>query len=544
MSRRGRTTADRGIGRTTADSRAAAQGSTGTPEPAPGRRSDDEARETGTGQRAIHEGRRNQGRSVAQRAMRQIRLVAVALLVVGGAGYRPAAGSQISHQLTIVLAIGAAALLLVVTLFTARAARAGSGARSRLAAAGIGADTLVVLGVVAMAGLPPRSFALVLLMLPFLEASLWFGLSGLAGLWTISSVALGAYVVSFPSHVSGDALSVLVVAMPTLLLATMPVAILAEHLVAQVGQLGAAREAADDRARLLGDLSAITADIFPLDRSAVLRQLVAGAEQLGAVDVTVTDVAGETAAEHDPAVDVVDRSDADDEESVLLTRELEVPEGDPYTFTARVSGQADEVARRVEAVELLVAQARVGLANAVLVAQLELLKQTYQDQATRDQLTGLLNRRGLVLTAEQIPGHLGVLFCDLDGFKGINDTLGHAAGDELLEKVARRLEGAMRADSVLGRMGGDEFVVVAPGASDDDLAGLGRRIEIDLGKPFLLEAGMARIGVSIGAAHAAPGERDLDSLLSQADSLMYEVKRSRKAGRSSRDVGTPAGAPQ
>jgi len=225
----------------------------------------------------------------------------------------------------------------------------------------------------------------------------------------------------------------------------------------------------------------------------------------------------------------------------VLSRELPVPGRESYLFTATVSGEAEEVARRVEALDLLVAQARVGLANAALVQQLETLKQTYQDQATRDQLTGLLNRRGLVLTAEQIPGHLGVLFCDLDGFKGVNDTLGHAAGDELLEKVARRLDSAMREDSVLGRMGGDEFVVVVPGASDEDLAGLGRRIEIDLGKPFLLEAGMARIGVSIGAAHAAPGERDLDSLLGQADSLMYEVKRSKKGGRSSRSEPQPIG---
>jgi len=320
--------------------------------------------------------------------------------------------------------------------------------------------------------------------------------------------------------------------MPTLLLATMPVAMLAEHLVAQVGELGAAREAADDRARLLGDLSAITADIFPLDRTAVLAQLAAGAEQLGATHVAVS--TSQDDATH-PDADLED----DVEASVVLTRELEVPEGDSYTFTARVSGPADEVERRVEALDLLVAQARVGLANAVLVQQLELLKQTYQDQATRDQLTGLLNRRGLVLSAEQIPGHLGVLFCDLDGFKGINDTLGHAAGDELLEKVARRLEDGLREGSVLGRMGGDEFVVVVPGASDDDLSGLGRRIEIDLGRPFLLEAGLARIGVSIGAAHAAPGERDLDSLLGQADALMYEVKRSRKGDRASRTA--PAG---
>jgi diguanylate cyclase (GGDEF)-like protein len=474
---------------------------------------------------------RDRGRSVAQRALGQIRLVAVALVLVGGAGYRPSGPQDLARTLALPLAGAAAAVLLGVAILTSRAGRAESGRRSKLAAAGTIADAVVVLGVVAMAGLPPTSFALVLLMLPFLEAALWFGLSGLAGLWTISSVALGAYVVVFPEKAADDALSVLVIAMPTLLLATIPVAMLAEHLVAQVGQLGTAREAADDRARLLGDLSAITAEIFPLDRGAVLTQLVAGAEQLGAVGATVVGDDGTSVGSDDdaPAADTVDD---EEHETVVLTRELAVPGGSAYTFSARVTGPADEVARRVEALDLLVAQARVGLANAVLVHELERLKQTYQDQATRDQLTGLLNRRGLVLTAEQIPGHLGVLFCDLDGFKGVNDTLGHAAGDELLEKVARRLEAAMRADSVLGRMGGDEFVVVAPGASDEDLAALGRRIEVEIGKPFLLEAGMARIGVSIGAAHAKPGERDLDSLLGQADALMYEVKRSRKSGRS------------
>jgi diguanylate cyclase (GGDEF)-like protein len=475
--------------------------------------------------------RRSGGRSVAERALRQIRFVAVALLVVGGLGYRPSGAVPFDANLVQLCAGAAAALLLAVALLTARAGRAGSGRRSQLAGVSTAVDAIVVLGVVAVAGLPPSSFALVLLMLPFLEAALWFGLSGLAGLWTLCSVALGALVVVFPDNAPDDALAVLVVAMPTLLLATIPVAMLAEHLVAQVGQLGAAREAADDRAKLLGDLSAITADIFPLDRAAVLEQLATGAEQLGATEAGVASAPSRADDEDAPADSVVTATGEDGEHVSRLSRHLDVP-GDPgYTFTATVAGPADEVTRRVEALDLLVAQARVGLANAVLVHQLELLKQTYQDQATRDQLTGLLNRRGLVMTAEQIPGHLGVLFCDLDGFKGVNDTLGHAAGDELLEKVARRLEAAVREDSVLGRMGGDEFVVVAPGASDEDLAGLGRRIEIDLGKPFLLEAGMARIGVSIGAAHAAPGERDLDSLLGQADSLMYEVKRSRKAAR-------------
>jgi GGDEF domain-containing protein len=71
---------------------------------------------------------------------------------------------------------------------------------------------------------------------------------------------------------------------------------------------------------------------------------------------------------------------------------------------------------------------------------------------------------------------------------------------------------------------------VLPDAPADELAEAGRRIEVEIGRPFLLEAGMARIGVSIGTAFAAPGERDLDELLSKADQLMYEVKRTRKAG--------------
>jgi diguanylate cyclase (GGDEF)-like protein len=90
-------------------------------------------------------------------------------------------------------------------------------------------------------------------------------------------------------------------------------------------------------------------------------------------------------------------------------------------------------------------------------------------------------------------------------------------------------------------MGGDEFVVVLPDASEDDLSAVGRRIEVDLGRPFLLEAGMARIGVSIGMAQADADDGDLEALLSQADHLMYEVKRTRKGSRAREASG--AGVP-
>ena len=517
-------------GRTTTDRR-----SSGSDRRVDARRAEDRAQERPSKERRSDD-RAGRGRSVAERALRQIRLVAVALLLVGGAGYRADGAADLDRETVLVLAGAAAATLLLVVLLSLRATRAEGRTKTRLVLACTLADAVVVLGVVGFSGLPPTSLALVLLMLPFLEAAVWFGLVGLAGLWIVCSVALGAYVVLVPEMVPDDALEIVVIAMPTLLLATMPVAVLAEHLVAQVGRLGEARLAADDRARLLGDLSAITAEIFPLDRDAVVAQLVTGAEQLGATEVAVLETGGDASrwiAGGDPVPSGADDVPDTDEDVVRtpLAWELPVPGGEPYAVTAKVVGPADEVARRVEALDLLVAQARVGLANAVLVQQLERLKSTYELQATRDQLTGLLNRRGLVARAEQLPGTLGVLFCDLDGFKGVNDTLGHAAGDELLEKVARRLEGGVPDAAVLGRMGGDEFVVVLPDAPADELAEVGRRIELEIGRPFLLEAGMARIGVSIGTAFAAPGERDLDALLSQADQLMYEVKRTRKSGR-------------
>ena len=138
----------------------------------------------------------------------------------------------------------------------------------------------------------------------------------------------------------------------------MPVAMLAEHLVAQVGHLGAAREAADDRARLLGDLSAITADIFPLDRR---RRAGPARRRRRAARRHRT-----SASRHRGRRDRADAGDAHGEDDEgerpsSSSRELSrCPGPTPTPSPARVSGPEDEVARRVEALDLLVAQARVG----------------------------------------------------------------------------------------------------------------------------------------------------------------------------------------
>jgi len=153
--------------------------------------------------------------------------------------------------------------------------------------------------------------------------------------------------------------------------------------------------------------------------------------------------------------------------------------------------------------------------------------------AHRDPLTGLLNRAGfdfhLARLAVEAPETAGVLIIDLDDFKPVNDTFGHAAGDEVLQQVARRVERALRDRDIVARTGGDEFVVVCPALSSPaDLAAVAERIQQEISAPYDLAGATARIGASLGGALGAP--RDLPNLLNHADRVLYDVKRSGKSG--------------
>jgi diguanylate cyclase (GGDEF)-like protein len=167
-------------------------------------------------------------------------------------------------------------------------------------------------------------------------------------------------------------------------------------------------------------------------------------------------------------------------------------------------------------------------------------------RAARDQLTGLLNRAGLadVLLGLQAAGTRFVLFyLDLDGFKAVNDTLGHPAGDALLQAVAVRLQASMRQADTVARLGGDEFVIVAPnlrpGASDALAASVIRRIT-DQDYP-VGPGGLARIGVSVGYARWPEDGPALELLRSHADQALYEAKHAGK-GLHRRFVAAGGGA--
>lgn len=155
--------------------------------------------------------------------------------------------------------------------------------------------------------------------------------------------------------------------------------------------------------------------------------------------------------------------------------------------------------------------------------------------ARRDTLTTLPNRLALqeyyderaALISPNQP--LAVHYLDLDGFKPVNDRLGHAAGDVLLQKVADRLRGAVRSGDIVARMGGDEFAVIQFGLHHADEATLlARRITAAIEQPFLIEQNDVSISTSIGTTVSHDREQDLDSLLKDADAKLYQFKQARR----------------
>ena len=156
-------------------------------------------------------------------------------------------------------------------------------------------------------------------------------------------------------------------------------------------------------------------------------------------------------------------------------------------------------------------------------------------RATHDDLTDLPNRYWLTKSLPamlQRAAHnnekLAVLFVDLDEFKHVNDTLGHAAGDLLLRAVAERLQSLMRPGDRVARLGGDEFTVLLDKVEDsNDAAQVAERIVAAFQAPFTINGAVARVGASIGIALFPFDGSDSDTLLRRADTAMYDAKESK-----------------
>lgn len=196
--------------------------------------------------------------------------------------------------------------------------------------------------------------------------------------------------------------------------------------------------------------------------------------------------------------------------------------------------------------QALAALAATALRNMLLVDELRASREALSHQAYHDGLTGLPNRRRfrervVQLLAETPPEQVAVLALDLDGFKGVNDTLGHAAGDRLLQQVAERLLNATRGSDLVARLGGDEFAVVMSHVPDDAHAVVvADRLLRAIGSPFSVADRLVTLGTSIGIAIGAapeqplveggtPGRDAVDIVLHEADVALYRAKTAGKS---------------
>ena len=181
---------------------------------------------------------------------------------------------------------------------------------------------------------------------------------------------------------------------------------------------------------------------------------------------------------------------------------------------------------------------RHALERSVRVAQLALVRtaehQRLRHLAGHDSLTGVANRaefRDRLAHALAIGERdLAVAFCDLDGFKPVNDTYGHRVGDDVLVAVADRLRLCLRTGDELARIGGDEFTVLLRNVPDPAAAvHVADRLLAAVRDPFEADGGMVQLGISVGIALTRPN-LPADGLLASADSALYEVKRAGGGG--------------
>ena len=180
----------------------------------------------------------------------------------------------------------------------------------------------------------------------------------------------------------------------------------------------------------------------------------------------------------------------------------------------------------------------------VEIAERQRVEALVRHQASHDLLTGLPNRvlardrlQRAIQRANRHHGGFALACLDIDGFKSVNDTHGHAAGDALLQRIAARLTAGLRSNDTVARLGGDEFALILEDIEDPQLAlQLCRKLCASLGEPYALNVGgqaiEVRIGASIGIAPYVPSDRaDADEQLKlAADRAMYEIKRHGKNG--------------
>jgi len=462
---------------------------------------------------------------------------------------------------TILAVLVVLGLLLVNVVDPARQPNASPSVLRRSAVIQLGVDTALVVSVVWLAGVDPRGPVWVLLVLPILEASLRFGARAamvLLGAMCVAYVGRDVWsaarydLVTFSPATVAQRLGILVVVGLTS-------GFLAAELAREARRHRSARGEAERRADVMAVVVESTRKMTSLNADDALHNLASAAHRLGVGRVGVARWNGVRFIGH--------RAGSDDVQMGLLAERLgtelataDGPQSIGPSHVASLVADADvgsavglSIMSRdgivgslvaegpvsdetLGALSLLAAHVGVVLAQASSHAEIRRLQQRLAHHAFHDSLTGLPNRasfearfkRGRERRASAASG-VAVLFIDLDGFKIINDELGHAAGDELLTVVAGRIRDTLRPYDTVARLGGDEFVALLERVADAEGArAAAQRVLLSLEAPVRLRKANVTVGASIGVVFRTTTPDDVDELLQAADAAMYEAKRTGK----------------
>lgn len=440
-------------------------------------------------------------------------------------------------------------------------------------------DTILALGLITLLANGAAPMAWVALVVPVVEAALVYNLGTAVAVWSFIGLCHLAWTfnVAASSDTAQISLTSSLQQLLAILLIAIPTSLLAGSFRDQLRQLGTANALASrDTAALhlvggrVGQMSAMTSP------AEVLASCVEGSVELGfvAAEILVPSPNGwrVLAARHPKDRSIVAphvlAGDATSGTGVAdLLPNTEDNRQNLHLYGAGFgraillqteSGSVRPVLRvwavpnstpedhNLDALDLLAAQ--TANVHDTVHAAVQVAQRTRElaFQASHDQLTSLANHRTIVSTLERLVGGehpTSLLFIDLDGFKPINDTHGHDAGDQALVIVARRLEQVVGNRGLVGRLGGDEFVVMGPSqnlASQEHPFGLASYILAAIREPMLINGLSMTLSASIGAAAEVPGLAS-EELLKRADQAMYAAK---QAGAGLRAWSVESALPQ
>lgn len=514
-----------------------------------------------------------------ERGLRVLRALTAVLLIVAASTARSA--TLVAGTLATSVGIGAAVLLLLVANVWSQ--RVLSGKRSHPAnrvehavLGGLTADTIAALIVVVMLSPSANSFAWLGLLLPVLEAALRYRVTGAALTWgvMVTAVALRQGY-SWDAETGLAQLQALVRPLTLVLVVALPLGYLAEQLVTEVDRQRRRRSDAQHRAHLLGVLLQAHHDLTDLGADRQCLTVVEAARGLGCRHADVWHLDGDggwhpRGVAHDGTPTAL--PPPGDAERAAMAAGTALPRRGPggqaigggaaladgsagpvlYPITER-AGQGSLL--RVwmpahtaqwdlqdEALSVLTAHAANTLSLADLLGEVEQHRAELAEAIAHDNLTGLLNRYGLMseLTTRITLLHgqasaaggeaagLGVLLLDLDGFKAVNDTAGHAAGDQVLRRVAAMLSALVPPGTVVARLGGDEFVILMVAEADPRAqAASARALAGHVRNHLVFDADGLTVRTSVGWTVGLPGD-SASAVLHRADQAMYDDKQARR----------------